>query len=219
MLLPILTFYPLMIWYSGLTALFLFLLARAALKYLPTALSVAPRPLFPFQQAKYVQVFLLKPVPFRMLFAGLGSTNKPATSLLLLSDSHSVLATPSSSQSFLLPESLWQIWQELSSLSSCSIRLQWVPRHLFLPGNDANDKLARWIALLVFSAIPCSLFPLISHIHFCLFSEWRHTVSSKFFDTQVPLISTKELVPLSCSLCSFSSMLQWTQPTVKPLSL
>ena len=30
-----------------------------------------------------------------------------------------------------------------------------------------------------------------------LFSEWRSTVSSKFFGTQVPLISTKELV-LSC---------------------
>ena len=35
---------------------------------------------------------------------------------------------------FLLPEALWQIWQELSSLSSCSIRLQWVPRHSFLLG-------------------------------------------------------------------------------------
>ena len=55
---------PLTIWFFGLTALFLFLLAKAALTYLPTALSVAPRPLFPFQQAQYVQVFLLKPAPF-----------------------------------------------------------------------------------------------------------------------------------------------------------
>ena len=29
------------------------------------------------------------------------------------------------------------------SLSSCSIRLQLVPGHLFLPGNDASDELAR----------------------------------------------------------------------------
>ena len=44
------------------------------------------------------------------------------------------------------------------------------------------------------SAIPCSLSPLISRIHSCLISDWRHTVSSKYFDTQVPSISTEELV-------------------------
>ena len=90
---PTLTLSSLMIWYSGLTALFLLLLARAAPAYLPTALSVALRPLFPFQQAQYAQVFPLRPAPFCKLFAGLGSTNKPATSLLLLSDSRSVLSS------------------------------------------------------------------------------------------------------------------------------
>ena len=54
------------------------------------------------------------------------------SSLLLLSDSRSVLATLSSHPSFLLSPTLWQIWQKLSSLSFCSIRLQWVPKHLFL---------------------------------------------------------------------------------------
>ena len=78
----ILTLSPLTIWYSGLTALFLFLLAKATLAYLPSAPFVALRPLFLFQQAQYAQVFLLKPAPFCMLFAGLGSTNKSATSLL-----------------------------------------------------------------------------------------------------------------------------------------
>ena len=53
--------------------------------YLPTALSVALRPLFPFQQAQYVQVFPLKPASFCKLFAGLGSTNKSATSILFFS--------------------------------------------------------------------------------------------------------------------------------------
>ena len=67
---------PLMIWCFGQTALFPFLLAKAALAYLPTALSVVPRPLFPFQQAQYAQASLLKPAPFSTLFAGLGSTNK-----------------------------------------------------------------------------------------------------------------------------------------------
>ena len=45
---------PLIIWYSAQTALFLFLLARAAPAFLPTALSVALRPVFPFQQAQLV---------------------------------------------------------------------------------------------------------------------------------------------------------------------
>ena len=36
--------------------------------------------------------------------------------------------------------------------------------------------------------------PLNSRIHSCLISNWRRTVSSKFFDTQVPSISTEELV-------------------------
>ena len=62
--------------------MFLFLLAKVALAYLPNTLSVAPRPLFPFRQAQYVQVFLLKLARFCTLFAGGGSTNKSATSLL-----------------------------------------------------------------------------------------------------------------------------------------
>ena len=115
-------------------------------------------------------------------------------SSLLLSDSRSVLATLSSPPFFLLSQTLWQIWQELSSFSSCSIRLQWVPVLSFLPGNNAANELARQGALLAPSAIPCSLSPLISRIHSHLFSDWRHTVSLKYFDTQVPSSSTKELV-------------------------
>ena len=59
--------------------------------YLPTALFVALRLPFLFQQAQYVQVFPLKPAPFCKVFAGLDSTNESATSLLFLSDSRSVL--------------------------------------------------------------------------------------------------------------------------------
>ena len=74
-----------MIWFSGQTALFLFFLARAAPVFLSTAPSVALRPLFPFRQAQFVQVFRLNPAPFCTLFAGLGSTNKSAISPLFSS--------------------------------------------------------------------------------------------------------------------------------------
>ena len=128
------------------------------------------------------------------------------SSLLLLSDSRSDLATLSSPPSFLLPHTLWHIWQGLPSFSSCFIRLQWVSEHSFLPGNDAADELARKGALLTSSAIPCSLSALISRIHSCLFSDWRHTVSSKFFDTQVPSISTEELALSRHARCVLSRL-------------
>ena len=127
-------------------------------------------------------------------------------SSILLSDSRSVLATLSSPPSFLLSQTLWQIWQELSFFSSCSIRLQRVSGHSFLPGNDAADELARWGVFLAPSEIPCSLSPLISRIHSCLFSDWRHIVSSKFFDTQILSISTEELVLPHHAQCVLSRL-------------
>ena len=54
--------------------------------------------------------------------------------------------------------------------------------------------------------MPCSLSPLISCIHSSLFSDWRHTVSSKSFDTLVPSISIDELVLLHHACCVLSHL-------------
>ena len=55
---------------------------------------MALRPLSPFRQAQYAQVFPLKPAPFCTLFAGLGSTNKSAISLLFSFCLTLVLSSP-----------------------------------------------------------------------------------------------------------------------------
>ena len=48
--------------------------------------------------------------------------------------------------------------------------------------------------------------PLISRIHSSIFSDWKRTVSSKFFDTQVPSICTEELVLLRHARCVLSRL-------------
>ena len=56
------------------------------------------------------------------------------------------------------------------------------------------------------SAIPCSLSHFISRINSCLFSNRRRTVSSRFFDTQAPSISTEELVLPRHARCVLSRL-------------
>ena len=205
---PTLTLSPLMIWYSGQTALFLFLLARAAPAFLPTALSLCgTEPTLSFSAGPVCSSFSAEACAILHALCWSRQHHKVChfSSLLLQSDSRSVLATLSSPPPFLLSQTLWQIWQELSILS-CSIRLQWVPGHSFLLGNDTADELARRGALLVPSAIPCSLSPLTSRIHSRLFSDWKRTVSSKYFDTQVPSISTEELVLPRHARCVLSRL-------------
>ena len=76
------------------------------------------------------------------------------------------------------------------------------PRTLVSPGKRRGWRVGRRGALLAPSAIPRSL----SRIHSCLFSDWRHTVPSKFFDTQVPSISAEELVLPCHARCVLSRL-------------
>ena len=68
----------------------------------------------------------------------LRNTNKSAIFLLF---SYYLTLVLSSPLSFLLSQTLWQIWHELSSLSSCSIRLQWSPDTRFYRG---TTRLMSW---------------------------------------------------------------------------
>ena len=97
----------------------------------------------------------------------------PATSLPLLFS----YMTLRSVLSFMLPFSSISLADLVGTVFSfsCFIRLQWVPRHSFLPGNNTADELARQGALFMFTVIPCSL-SLISSIHSSSFLDWRHTV-------------------------------------------
>ena len=203
-----LTLSSLMTWCFGQTALFCFLLARAAPAYLPSALSMALRPLFPFRQAQYLQVFLLKLAPFCTLFAGLGSTNKPAISLLFPYYLILVLFLPpclSLHLSFYLKLCGRSGRNYLLSppvLSDCNgspeTRFSWEMTRL-MSWPDGEHYLRPPQPLVVFS-------PFISRIHFCLFSDWRHTVSLKFFDMQVPSISTEKLVLPRHARCVLSRL-------------
>ena len=202
-----LTHSPLTIWYSGLTALFLFLLAKAALAYLPTAFSVALRPLIPFQQAQYAQVFPLKPAPFCMLFAGLGSTNKSAVCLLFF---YLTLVLSLPPCPLLYVSSYFKLCGRFGRnfLVSPPVLSGYngSPDTRFFRGTTRLMSWPDWERFFAPSAIPCSLSRLIFRISSSLLSDWRHTVSSKFFDTQVPSISTEELVLPRHARCVLSRL-------------
>ena len=115
-------------------------------------------------------------------------------SLLLLSDSRSVLTTLSSPPSFFY-----------LNLSGRSDRNCLLSSPVLLSYNGSADiffsggttQLISWPDGEHYSCplqSLVSLSPLISRIHFFLFSDWRRTVSSKFFVTEFSSISTEELV-------------------------
>ena len=112
------------------------------------------------------------------------------SSLLLLSDSDFLLNTLSSPPCFFLLQSHRNLWQEVSSFCFFTMRPPRVPGHLFLPGNDKNDELARQGSLLLPSAVPCCPLPLT--FVSTLLVSW--SVSSKFLYRRVSSVFTEKLV-------------------------
>ena len=176
-----------------------FLLARAALAYLQTALSVALKPLFPFQQAQYAQVFLLKSAQ-ALCWSRQDQQICHFFTLFFLSDSlclrHPVL-------SFCL---------SLSGRSGRNCLFSPPVRSGYNGFPDTRFSLGttRLINLPDGERYSCPLQSLVVSLFisliYCLFSDWRRTVSSKFFDTQVPSISIEELVLPRHVCCVFSRL-------------
>ena len=208
---------------------------KAALVYLPTALSVVLRLLFLFHQAQYVQVFLLKPAPFCMLFAGLGSTNKSATSLFFCMLFAGLGSTNKSATSLFFffyltlalcsppnPLLRFSFYHNLSGRSSRNCFLsppvlsgyngppdtRFSRGTTWLMGWPDGERYLRPLQSLVVS------YPLFSFVGLeakCFIEILRHTGSLNFHQ--------ETCAPWSRSLCFLSSTLQRTQPSVKLLSL
>ena len=151
-----------------------------------------------------------KPASFYKLFAGLNSTNKSVTSFLFFSSLTHALFLPHCILLHLFfylnlfGRSGWNCVLFPPALSGYNGSLD----TRFCRGTARPIRRPHGCALLVPSEIPCSLSPHIFCIHSSLFLGWMLTVSSKLFDTQVPSISTEELV-LSRHARSVLSRLRW----------
>ena len=100
----------------------------------------------------------------------------------------------------------------LDSLSQSKvIHLQWIPGHSFLPGNDLADSLANAGASLNPSSISVSLAPLISSQRLSLYTSWRRSVQSGFFQHQIPPVSPEELTLPRSARCALPFTLQRAQ--------
>ena len=129
-------------------------------------------------------------------------------SVLFLTDSQSALSTLSSAPSYLLPESLSNVWSLASSLSNnTTLSFQWVPGHAGLPGNEKADLLAKTGASLPTDAILCPLPPVIAQVRYSQYRNWRRHISHSHLNFQVPKVSLEELL-LSRSICSELSCLR-----------
>ena len=215
-----LTLSHLMIWCFGQTVLFLFLLAKAALAYLPTALPVALRPPFSFQQAQYAQIFLLKPrhsassllvsaALTNLLFFYLTLALSSPPCLFLHLFFYLNLSGRSGGNGFLSPLRLEGfLGLESRSGRNCLLSPP-VPSgyngSLDTRFSRGTTPLMSWsdgerYSCLLQSLVVSLLSSVVSTLVF------SRTVSSKFFDTQVPSISIEELVLPRHGRCILSGL-------------
>ena len=128
-------------------------------------------------------------------------------SITIFSDSLSVLSTLSAPLPYLTPKPLSNTQSLLNSLSQFKVvHLQWIPGHSSLPGNDLADSLAKAGASLDPSNISVSLAPLISSQRQSLYTSWRRSVQSGFFQHQIPSVSPEELTLSRSARCALSRL-------------
>ena len=126
-------------------------------------------------------------------------------SITFFSDSLSVLSILSTPLPYYTPKSLSNTQSLLNSLSQSKVvHLQWIPGHSSLPGNDLADSLAKAGASLDLSSISVSLAPLISSQRLSLYTSWRRSVQSGFFQHQIPSVSPEELTLPRSARCTLS---------------
>ena len=122
-------------------------------------------------------------------------------SIILFSDSLSVLSTLSAPLPYLTPKSLSNTQSPLNSLcKSKVVHLQWIRGHSSLPGNDLANSLAKSGASLDPFKISVSLAPLISSQRQSLYTSWRRSVHFGLFPHQIPPVSPEELTLPRCAL-------------------
>ena len=130
-------------------------------------------------------------------------------SVLFLTNSQSALSIVSSAPSYLLPESLCNVWSLASSLSNNTIlSFQWVPGHAGLPGNEKADLLAKAGASLPTDAISCPLPPVVAKVY-SQYHNWRRHISHSHLNFQVPKVSSENfsfLAPFAVSFPVFAAM-------------
>ena len=116
-------------------------------------------------------------------------------SVLFLTDSQSALSILSSAPTYLLPESLWNVWSLASSLSkNITLSFQWLPGHAGLPGNEKADLLAKTGASLPTDAIPSPLLLVIAKVRYSQYRNWRRHTSHSHLNFQVPEVSSEEFL-------------------------
>ena len=125
-------------------------------------------------------------------------------SVLFQTDSRLALSILSSAPSYLLPESLWNVWSLASSLSNdTTLKFQWIPGHAGLPGNEKADLLAKAGASLSTDAIPCPLPPVVAKVRYFQYHNWRRHISRFYLSHQVPEVSSEELLLFALFAVSF----------------